>query len=86
MDMLKRRFLDFCCLQETRWKGGSARTFGGCKLFWIGCEEGNAGVGVLVAEQWIEKVIDVKRISERLLVLRVMVGRTVLNLISAHAP
>ena len=23
-DMVARRRLDFCCLQETRWKGGSA--------------------------------------------------------------
>src|SRR5260221_12351438 len=27
-EMVSRRCLDFCCLQETRWKGGGARTIG----------------------------------------------------------
>src|SRR5664279_3466465 len=44
VEMMERRRLDFCCLQETRWKGGSARTMGSCKFFWIGCEEGISGV------------------------------------------
>ena len=44
------------------------------------------GVGLLVADRWIEKVLEVKRVSERLMVVRVIVGRTVLNLISAYAP
>ena len=37
------------------------------KFLWAGCEEGLAGVGILVAEKWIEKVIEVKRISERIM-------------------
>ena len=39
-----------------------------------------------MAERWIEKVLEVRRVSERLMVVRVIVGRTVLNLISAYAP
>ena len=63
VDMVTRRHLDFCCLQETRWKGASASTIGGYKIFWMGCQAGVSGVGVMVAERWIEKVLDVKRIS-----------------------
>ena len=40
----------------------------------MGREEGYHGMGVLVAEEWIEKVLDVKRWSERIMVLRVVVG------------
>ena len=65
-NMAARRRLDFCCLQETRWKGGNVRTFGTegarFKFFWIGGEDGLAGVGVLVAERWVKKVIEVKRV------------------------
>ena len=43
------------------------------KFFWMGREEGYHGVGGLVAEEWIEKVLDVKRWSERIMVLRVVV-------------
>ena len=39
-----------------------------------------------MADRWIEKVLDVKRVSERLMVVRVIVGRSVLNLISVYAP
>ena len=36
----------------------------------------------MVADRWIEKVLYVKRVTERLLVVRAIVGRSVLNLIS----
>jgi len=84
--MAERRDLDFCCLQETRWKGGSARVIGSYKFFWVGCEKGVSGVGVLVADRWVDSIIEVKRVSERILVLRVVVGKSVLNLVSAYAP
>ena len=90
VDMVGRRKLDICCLQETRWKGGSSRTMGKdgarYKLFWVGSENGGAGVGVLVAEKWVDSVIDVKRVSERLLVLRLAVGKVVLNIVCVYAP
>ena len=56
------------------------------KFLWAGCEEGLAGVRILVAEKWIEKVIEVKRISERIVVLGVTVCKGVLNIISVFAP
>ena len=52
----------------------------------MGCERGVDGVGLLVADRWIEKVLDVKHESEGLMVMRVIVGKTVLNLISVYAP
>ena len=56
-DMAARRRLDFCCLQETMWKGGSARSLGKegavYKFLWAGCEEGLAGVGILVAREGV---------------------------------
>ena len=40
----------------------------------------------MVAEKWIEKVIEVKRISERIMMLRVTVGKSILNIVSVYAP
>ena len=51
------------------------------KLFWMGSKKSFHGVRMLVADRWIEKVLDVKRVSERLLMVRVIVGRSVLNFI-----
>ena len=56
------------------------------KFFWSGSEEGVSGVGILVAERWIESVIEVRRVSERLLVVRVAIGSSVLNVVCAYAP
>ena len=89
-EMAGRRKLDFCCVQETRWKGGSARTIGSegawYKFFWVGCAEGVSGVGILVAERWVDNVIEVKRVNERVMILRVIVGKSVLNVVSVYAP
>ena len=63
--MAARRRLDFCCLQETGWRGEGARRLGEYKFFWMGCERVIHGVGLLVADRWVEKVLDVKRVSER---------------------
>ena len=61
--------LDFSCLQETRWKREGTTRLGAYKLFWMGCKKGIHGVGMLVADRWIEKVLEVKRVSERLRVM-----------------
>ena len=34
------------------------------KLYWSGNDKGTAGVGVFVAEEWIEKVFEVQRVSK----------------------
>jgi exonuclease III len=89
-EMAARRRLDFCCVQESRWKGGSARIIGyddgWYKFFWVGCEEGVAGVGVLVTKKWIESVVEVRRVSERVMVLRLAIGKSLLNIVSVYAP
>ena len=44
VDMLRRKKLDFCALQETRWKGSGAQVMGGYKFFWQGGKGGAGGV------------------------------------------
>ena len=43
-DMAARRRLDFCCLQETKWKGGQSRWLGNegarYKFYWMGVRLG----------------------------------------------
>ena len=36
--------------------------------------KGNHGVLLLVADRWIKRVLDVERVGERLMVVRVIVG------------
>ena len=43
-------------------------------------------VGMFAAEQYIDKVVEVRRVSDRVIILKVLLGKTVLNVISAYAP
>jgi hypothetical protein len=56
------------------------------KFFWQGGEEGMAGVGVLVKMSWVEKVVEVRRVSERIMLVKLILGRKVLNVVTAYAP
>ena len=68
VETLSRRKVDVCCIQEIRYHGGSCRTIKGkdtrYKLYWSGNDKGTAGVGVFVAEEWIEKVFEVQSLRQ----------------------
>ena len=89
-DMAGRRCLDFCCLQETRWRGARNKWLGengtSCKFFWSGGSDGLAGVGMLVAEKLVKNVIEVRKLSERIMLIRVATGTNILNVISCYSP
>ena len=88
VDALHRRKIDFCCAQETRWKGESARLIGAngrrYKFFWQGCNKGT--VGVFIAERWIDSVVNVVRVNERIMYVKLVIGKLIVNIVSAYAP
>ena len=90
VETLERRKVDICCVQETRWRGCSARMIQGkesrYKFFWSGNSSGLAGVGVLIAEKWVDKVLSVVRCDNRSMQIRLLVGKLILNIWSAYAP
>ena len=43
-------------------------------------------IRVFVAEKWIEKVFEVKRVSDRIILVKIIVGQRVLCLLSVYAP
>ena len=86
------RRIHICCLQETRWKGEGARWLGQkgrrYKFMWQGRTDGNSdsGVGVLVAEDWTDKIVSINRHGDRLVVVKAVAGKRLLNFISTYAP
>ena len=56
------------------------------KFFNQGCAQGTSGVGIAIAERWIDNVVCVNRISERLMHLKVVVGQQPFNIVTAYAP
>ena len=94
VESMTRRRVDICSVQEHRWAGGiqanQTRLMKGknsnYKLYWCGNRMGLGGVGLLLAEKWIEKVFDVQRVSDRILLLLLVIDKTVFAFISVYAP
>ena len=86
-DMMERRNVDILCLQETKWKGSKARNIGGgCKLFYNGADGRKNGIGIVVREELAESVLEMKRVSDRLMTMKLEIKDSILNIVSAYAP
>jgi len=44
------------------------------------------GVGIFVAEKWVDSVVSVKRHSKRVLILRMVIDNGLLNVLKVYAP
>ena len=86
-DMMERRNVDILCLQETKWKGSKARNIGGgCKIFYNRADGRKNGIGIVVREELAESVLEVKRVSDRLMAMKLEVNGSILNMVSTYAP
>ncbi|KAK3569450.1 hypothetical protein QTP86_030087 [Hemibagrus guttatus] len=86
-DMMERRKVDILCVQETRWKGSKARSIGaGFKLFYYGVDSKRNGVGVVLKEEFVRNVLEVKRVSDRMMSLKLEIEGVMLNVVSGYAP
>ena len=90
VETLARRQVDICCVQEVRWRGASTRLITGksCqyKMFWVGNNTGLGGVGILVHQKWIESIVDVKRVNDRLMMIKILIDKRVISIVSVYAP
>ena len=82
---MSRRSVDLCCLQEIRWRGASARKIEGknsrYKIFWVGNEKGRGGVGILLSEEWIEKVFEINRVSDRIVMIKLATDNKIITVL-----
>ena len=86
-DLMERRNVNILYLQETKWKGSKARNIGGgCKLFYNGADGRRNEIGTVVREELTESVLEVKRVSDRLMAMILEVKESILNIVSAYAP
>ena len=84
--MMERRNVDVLCLQKTKWKRSKARNIGvGCKLFYNGADGRRNGIGIVVSKELVESVLEVKRVSDKLMVIKLKEKESILNKISAYA-
>ena len=90
VETVSRRGVDLCCLQETRYKGNTPFFITGkdsrYKCFPSSNSKGTGGVCILLAEKWVDKVYEVQRISDRILLLKMIVGSFVHSFLCLYAP
>ena len=86
-ETLERRCVDICCVQEVRWKGQGARMIGnGFKFLWGGSSKAVNGVGVVVANWLIGKIVEVERYSDRVMKVNIVIGDVVWEVVSCYCP
>ena len=81
---LRKRRMDVCCLQRVRWREQGARLMGvkGRRYkLWSGNSDDTEGVGVLVEEELCEKVVDVRRRSDRVMTVVMVLDEEVVRTI-----
>ena len=87
---LRKTKVDVCGSQEVRWKNKGIRFLGvfgrRYKLWWSGNSSGIEGVGILVKKELCEKVVDVWRKIDRVMVVVLAFGKQVIRVISAYGP
>ena len=89
VETLSRRHIDICGFQEHRWSGSllpyQTRLLTGknlsYKLYWCCSQERYGGAGILLSEQWIDKVFEVKLVFDRV-VLKLIIGEAVFSFFS----
>ncbi|XP_070022620.1 uncharacterized protein [Nicotiana sylvestris] len=63
-----------------------AKNIDGYKLWYSGVLKGKNGVGILVDNHLRELVVEVRRVNDRLMTIKLMVGECTLNIVSAYTP
>ncbi|XP_059301993.1 uncharacterized protein LOC132053918 [Lycium ferocissimum] len=84
--ILKKRRINIACVQETKWVGPKAKDVDGYKLWLSGKSRYRNGVGILVDSELRDQVVEVRRINDRMMAIKLVVGGFTLNIISAYAP
>ena len=79
--------MDILCAQETRWKGEKARCIGGeYKMWYCGSKNKKNGVGIILKKEHVDRVVELWRVTDKIICLKMELDGVMLNVISAHAP
>ena len=86
--------MNICAIQEHRWAGGTESNQyrilknknSAYKFYWCGNKSGLGAAEFPLAEKWTHNVFEVYRVSDRILVLRLVLGESVFTFVSIYAP
>ena len=74
-------------MQEVRWKGKGAKTIGnGFEFLWSGGGKSENGVGLIVVNSLIGKVVGVERYNVRVMKVDIVIGDVIWEVLSCYCP
>ncbi|XP_047502457.1 craniofacial development protein 2-like [Penaeus chinensis] len=83
---MERKRINVLRVQETKWKGKKAKEIGqGYKLFYNGDGNRRNGVVIVLDSSLKEGVLEVSRVSDRLIAVKVSIEGLIVNIVSAYA-
>ncbi|XP_061727718.1 craniofacial development protein 2-like [Cydia pomonella] len=87
-EILNRRHINICCVQELKWKGSKSRDIGyNYQLLYNGSSTTRNGIGVILDENLKNRIIQINRISDRIMYVKVALdNQPCLNILSVYAP
>ncbi|KAL4193919.1 hypothetical protein AMTRI_Chr06g179400 [Amborella trichopoda] len=83
---MRRRRVNIACPQKTKWEGAKANKFDGYKLWCIRKDHNRNSIGIIVENDLKDKIVDVKRVGDRLLLIKLILGDKIIDVISTYAP
>ena len=85
--MIKRRRVGLAYLQETKWIGDGVKVLtDGYKYFYTGKNNTRHGVSIAVDKDLKEKIVGVKRLGDRIIIIKLVLAEDIIHIISAYAP
>ena len=78
--------LTYCAYRKQSGKSKARNIGGGCKLFYNGADGRKNGIGIVVREELAESVLKVKRVSDRLMAMKLEEKGSILNIVSTYVP
>ena len=91
-DVLIRRRIDILCVQETKWRNQSNKSrfldtrTKNFKIHYHGIENDRNGVGIILSTEFQKNIIDIRKVSDRLMSIKMVIGKEIWNIVSAYAP
>lgn len=88
--MVQRRCVDVCCVYNLRWRGASVRIITGkAQRYKLFCEVDGDRIwdaGIRLAEKWVGEVIEVERVCNTVVKLKLDLQNRITAIISACTP
>jgi len=90
--LMKKRHIDIMCVQETKWSnlGNKSRFLDlktkKYKLFYHGINNQRNGVGIIISDKYLNNIVNIKKMSDRIMMIKLVVQKKVWNIICAYAP